>query len=299
MQTEATKKQRIIVTGATSLIGHFLLPKLDSAQFTMLPCTRSSLYQGQQNWHQFDGQTLKSSTPTINEADILIHLGPLRTLPSLIESFSAIGGKRVIAFSSTSRFSKLNSGNASERQLAEALINAEETVVQKCVQTSINWTIFRPTLIYGAGLDKNVSSITRFIQRFGFFPLVGKASGLRQPVHADDLAAACVAIIDNEKTYGKAYDLTGMETLSYKTMIERIFKALGKKPRYLSFPLPLFRFAMKLASFIPSYSHVTADMANRMNEDLCFKYDEAVEDFGFINRDFSPQQVDLVKKPAS
>ena len=292
MLPEPTDEHKIIITGAASLIGHFLLSKLQSVEHAVFAFSRSKQYSSDIKWHLYDGQ-LKTAKPPVEQADVLIHLGPLNVLPEIINEFVAMGGKRIIAFSSTSRFSKLKSGSNLERAFAQELIIAEETISSLCEKHNIAWTIFRPTLIYGAGLDKNVSSITRFIKRFGFFPLVGTGSGLRQPVHADDLASACLMVLNNEKTFNQAYDLVGGETLSYKAMVERIFNTLNKKPRFISFPLSFFRIAMKCAAVIPSYSHITPDMADRMNQPLCFDSEKAISDFGYKNRGFFPQQADL------
>ena len=292
MHSEPFDTQQVIITGATSLVGHFLLPQLKSAGHTIYPFSRSKQSSAEINWHQFD-KSLLSANPAVQEANTLIHLAPLDFLPEIIDEFVLMDGKRIITFSSTSRFSKLKSGSLSERKFAQKLITAEEIVFSRAQQAGVDLTIFRPTLIYGAGLDKNISSITRFIKRFGFFPIVGDGSGLRQPVHADDLAAACVMVLDNEKTFNQAYDLIGGETLSYKEMVERIFIALNKKPRFLSVPLSVFRKAMMCASILPAYSHITPDMADRMNHPLCFDSQKAISDFGYKNRGFMPMQEDL------
>ncbi len=294
MQSEPTEKHNIIITGATSLIGHFLLSRFQSVEHTVFAFSRSKQYSSEIKWHLYNGQ-LKSASPAVKQADVLIHLGPLNILPEIIDEFVAMGGKRIIAFSSTSRFSKLKSGSNSERTFAQELITAEETVSSLCEKLNIAWTIFRPTLIYGAGLDKNVSKITRFIKHFGFFPLVGEGSGLRQPVHADDLAAACLMALQNENTFNRPYDLVGGETISYKEMVERIFSALNKNPRFISIPLPIFRGVMKCVSLLPKYSDLTPDMADRMNHPLCFDSQEAKIDFDYINRGFSPLQEDLIR----
>jgi nucleoside-diphosphate-sugar epimerase len=294
MLSEASDNStNLLVTGATSLIGHFLLPRVQSAGYQLHALSRRTQATHEFPWHVLTSD-LENTHPAIDDASTLIHLGPLRALVPLLESFAKINGQRVIAFSSTSRFSKLKSANLEERHLAKDLIEAETAVSQRCKELNLNLTLFRPTLIYGAGLDKNVSSITRFIRRFGFFPLVGDGSGLRQPVHADDLAAACIAVIDKPETFGKTYDLVGGETLTYRDMVERLFVTLDKKPRFISVPLPVFRLAMRCATIVPSFSHVTPDMADRMNHPLCFSSDEAKADFGYTNRGFAPAQQDLL-----
>ncbi len=293
------KETSIIVTGATSLIGRFLLPLLRNNGYKIHALTRSQKSRSEINnpseeWHHYDG-SLKSVSPKITSANILIHLAPLYSLPDIIEDFVSLGGERIIAFSSTSRFSKKSSTVASEREIAKKLIAAEESVASNCNNHQLAWTIFRPTLIYGAGLDQNVSSIAALIQCLKIFPLVGKSTGLRQPVHAEDLAIACTKILNVKKMPNQSYNLVGGETLTYKEMVERIFLTLKKKPRFMSFPLPLFKALIKCISIIPAYSHLTTEMADRMNQDLCFDSKEAIKDFDYMPREFYPQKKDLIE----
>ena len=64
-------------------------------------------------------------------------------------------------------------------------------------ERGIACTVFRPTLIYGAGTDRSLAPIARFARRWRVLPVPLGANGLRQPVHARDLAAACVAVLAN------------------------------------------------------------------------------------------------------
>ena len=124
--------------------------------------------------------------------------------------------KRVVAFSSTSRFTKQGSSSPRERETARRLAEAEEAVERACRERRIRWTILRPTLVYGGGRDRNVSAIARFVRRFGFFPIAGEGRGKRQPVHAADLARAALAVLDNPATFDRAYDTPGGETLTLR-----------------------------------------------------------------------------------
>jgi nucleoside-diphosphate-sugar epimerase len=221
--------------------------------------------------------------------DALIHIAPLRLLPVLLPGFLARGGRRVICFGTTSRYSKAISGDPKEQAFAAEQIAAESKVAELCQAANAAWTVFRPTLIYGAGMDRNVTVIARLIRRFGLFPLLGAASGRRQPVHADDLAAACVAALAEPKAFNSAYDLVGGETLTYRQMVERIFAAEGRTPRFVPVPLSAFRAAMWCVSRIPRFKDFNVEMARRMNDDLVFDFSDAARDFGFAPRKFEPE----------
>jgi nucleoside-diphosphate-sugar epimerase len=221
-------------------------------------------------------------------AHTLIHLAPIATLPDLLPDFFAQGGSRVIAFSTTSRDAKAASGSADERAFASTVRAAEEATIAACERAQVPWTVLRPTLIYGAGRDRNVMVIARVIRRFGVFPVFGAARGLRQPVHVDDLAAACLAALDSEASHNKDYTLSGGETLSYRDMVARIFVALGKVPRFIEVPLAVFGCAMWLVSRLKRFRDFNPEMARRMNEDLVFDHAAARRDLGFSPRRFEP-----------
>ncbi len=106
----------------------------------------------------FDLADKAAEIPAV-EAGALIHTASPWLLQGWLESFHARSVRRVIAFSSTSRFTKRVSANAYEQEL-----------VTKCERLGMAWTILRPTLIYGgAGGHRNVADIARLIRKFGFF----------------------------------------------------------------------------------------------------------------------------------
>jgi nucleoside-diphosphate-sugar epimerase len=305
----------VLVTGATGVVGSFLLPRLHEAGFTVQAISRRPRARsesgvrpyggpggepGRVRWLSLDlardlpspGQAA-SATPNRSTAELgcdppalLLHAAPIWLLPRLLPPLSELGLRRVVAFSSTSRFTKRDSSSARERDTARRLGEAEEAVESICRERRIAWTIFRPTLIYGGGRDRNVSAIARLVRRLGFVPVAGPALGARQPVHADDLARACLAALDNPATFGKAYDLPGGEILTYAEMVARIARGVGRKPRLLRLPLPALRFAIGLARLLPGFAHLSMEMADRMSEDLTFDDGPARRDFGYAPRGF-------------
>jgi nucleoside-diphosphate-sugar epimerase len=279
--------RRAIVTGATSLIGDFLLPALVRAGFEVHAISRkppiSTVHQ-HIIWHRQDIASDRSTQ--CHGAELLIHLAPLWTLPPILDGLASSGIKRIIAFSSTSLFTKENSGSEEERRMVSRLKQAEEDLQVFCTQQNIDWTIFRPTMVYSLGRDKNVTTIARFIKRFRFFPLVGAGNGLRQPVHAEDLALACLDAIDNPKTFDKSYNLSGGEVLAYRDMVKRISRHIGTRCKIVHIPLPLMRFALGWLSSLPGYRKVTPEAANRINLDMCFDHRDAAADFRFKPQKF-------------
>jgi nucleoside-diphosphate-sugar epimerase len=222
-----------------------------------------------------------------------ICVAPIWVLPDYFPLIEASGARRVVALSSTSRFTKVGSGDTAENAIAAKLIDAEARVQAWAEGRGIEWVVLRPTLIYGQGRDKNISEMARFIRRFGFFPLLGSAQGLRQPIHAEDVAAACVAALQTPGAANRAYNLSGGETLAYREMVARVFAALGRPARLVTVPLWAFRLAVAMLRRLPRYRHWSAAMAERMNRDLVFDHAEAARDFGFKPRGFALVAEDL------
>lgn len=282
-----------MVAGATGVVGHFLLPRLTAAGWEVDALSRRAappdLLPGVR-WHVHDIAAGLDALP-VQRADVLFHAAPLWLAPPLVSPLAARGLRRVVAFGSTSLFTKREAASTSSRTVARALAEAEDALADACAAHGVAWTVFRPTLVYGGGLDRNLSSMARTIRRFGVFPLAGQARGLRQPVHADDLALACLQVVDEPRTIGRAYSLTGGATLPYREMAEQLFAALGRRPRLPKLPVRLLHAVLAAASRLPPFRHLSADMADRMNADQCFDSEEARRDFAYAPRPFDAQAV--------
>jgi nucleoside-diphosphate-sugar epimerase len=217
-------------------------------------------------------------------ADVLIYTAPIWLLPQKLPDFAAAGIKRVVAFSSTAIFGKRDTRDAGERTMVATLAAAEAEVTRLATAHDLKLTILRPTMIYGMGLDINITRMARTIRRFHVMPISMPANGLRQPVQARDLAEAALAAAANPTTCGKAYNLGGGDTLPYRAMVERLFVHLGKTPRLIV--LPFLPQALDLASAVFPFLHVNGEIAHRMNRDLAFDNGPAAGDFGYRPRGF-------------
>ena len=285
MDAENTLKTPVLVLGATSLIGGHLLERLkaedlDPVAFSRRPPSGDACWIG----GDLKDADLDERLPV---AATVFSLSPIWLLPSVLPALKARGMERLIAFSSTSRFTKTDSPDAGERAVALELAGAEAAIETWCAEHGVAWTILRPTLIYDEGRDENVSRIARLVKRFHVMPLSGKGEGLRQPVHAADLAAGALAAAHAPATRDKAYDLVGGETVTYRVMVDRVFEGLGKAPRTLPMPTWLFGLIMRLAK--PFYPGATTAMGTRMGQDLTFDTSQAARDFGWAPRAFHPR----------
>ena len=283
-----------LVIGGANQVSAFLVPALLSsgAQVTVLSRTARPPWIADHPSLQW-----RRDTTTLPEPhEELYYLAPL----GLIDQFHSllVDGVRLVAFSSTSAFTKADSTDSAEQQVA-ATLNAGEIAVQRAAAaTGARWTLLRPTLIYGAGLDANLTRVARFVDRWRYFPLVGSGSGLRQPVHACDLAATAMRAAAPAAPGHACYTLAGGTTLSYRDMIAAVFLSLHRKPRLVTIPHGLLPLAVGIARRLPRWRDLTPAMFDRMNRDLAFDDTPARTDLGHDPRAFAPtattwQRLDL------
>jgi nucleoside-diphosphate-sugar epimerase len=290
-------KKHVGLFGATSLVGMCLLELLKQNGWSVMAFSRRKISSTDPDirWIHIpdDPGDLHGLTGEIEKIASWIFVAPIWVLPDYFPILVKHGAKRIVVVSSTSIFTKSHSGSAEEKSTASKLSNAETRLEQWSAETDVEWIILRPTLIYGRGMDKNISEIIRLIRRLGFFPLLGKGDGLRQPVHAEDVAMTCLASLEKTEIANRVYNLSGGETLSYREMVNRLFTALGQKPRLFHVPLGFFRLAVAMLRLFPRYRHLTMQMAERMNTDLVVDYTDAARDLNFQPRIFQLSSEDL------
>jgi nucleoside-diphosphate-sugar epimerase len=260
------------------------MPRLAQAQIRMFGFSRNA--PEAPGWLRGDlaAPDLETRLPT---APTVLSLSPIWHLPQALSALKIRGMQRLVAFSSTSVFTKAASPDPYERDVVRRLAEGEAAVRTFCDAHGVAWTILRPTLIYAEGQDQNITRLAGLIRRFGVLPLYGKGEGRRQPVHADDLAAAALAAADSFEAEGRAFDLAGGEILTYRKMAERVFEGLGKRPRILPAPEWLWNLGFTLAR--PLLPGATAQMGARMREDLTFNNGPAKRSFDWNPRGFHPK----------
>lgn len=280
--------------GANSLVGECVIPRLSQDGRHTVAFSRhppGGKAEAGVTWLR-----LSAPLPTCAEVSSIkdwLCVAPIWVLPQYFGMIGAFGARRVVALSSTSLFVKGDSSDHGEQDMARRLAEGERALRAWAEAQGVEWVILRPTLIYGCGRDKNLSEIVRFVRRWDFFPLMGQAEGLRQPVHAEDVATACVSALTRQAAANRTYNLSGGETLAYREMVCRVFGALGKLPRLVTIHRWLFRLGVTASHLLPRYRHWTVEMAERMNRDLVFDHADAARDLGFSPRPFRLSPEDL------
>jgi len=276
--------QSSAVIGGSGLVGSYLLDQLVRRGERPLTLMRTAPARADVVYLPCD---LQDPAPiTLAPNTVLYCAAHATLLAPALPNFIRPDLRRLVVLSSTSILTKMDSEIESERSGVRSLVEAERQIIAVCTRNGVGWTILRPPLIYGEGRDHNITPLAHLIRRIGVMPLVGGGKGLRQPLHAEDLARGMIEAAAHPAASNKIYSVPGGETLPYREMIGRIFDALGKPRRTVPVPAALWRAAFPLIR--PMFPGANVAMGLRMMQDMAFDPTPAVNDFGWTARGFHP-----------
>ena len=272
----------VLVLGASGAVGGFLIERLRGRGVTLLAVSRRQPPSSEPHvvWLQHD----LAAGPVAAEASVLVSLGPVRHALEQVCRGRGLG--RVIALSSASTLFKTDSPDLQERALMDELMELEQCLADECRKRSIDLTLIKATMIYGAGGDANVTRVAGLLARLGLAPYCGR--GLRQPVHADDLAALVIECMARGRAAGGTWMVGGGETLSYPALLRRIASASGENCRPLPVPAALMKLALKVAHDCGSLRDIRPVMIDRQRRDLVVDDQPARERLNWRPRPFRP-----------
>lgn len=183
-----------------------------------------------------------------------------------------------------------------ESKVKERKLESENLIKE----SSLNWTILRPTMIYGTPDDPNFSKMINFIKKRGFFVVFGDGQNLIQPIYIEDVAEAIVSILENPRTYKKVYEICGKEPIKYIDMLKivknKIAEKMGRRFRIIHLPISFGKFLISIYNKFSKTPILTPEQIERMRIDKAYSYDEAFRDFGFSPKTFEYGIERLIEK---
>jgi len=269
---------KIILCGANGFTGRIICKEFLRRGINFLAILRpgndtSWMIENGISFRNADLNNYKDLLKVINGANILVSVASIGfgNVPSILKACKKANIKRVIFTSTTSIFTKLNANSKKIRKIAEKQI--------KC--SDLNWTIIRPTMIYGTPDDRNIIRLVRWIDKFPILPVVGNGNNLQQPIFVKDVAKSIILILNNENTFMKSFNIAGAKSITFNEIIYNINFELNKNCRIIYLPskivIKLFKILEKLKVKLP----IKSEQLERLNEDKSFNYENAKKVFNF------------------
>jgi len=275
---------KVLVTGATGFTGSYTVPALLKKGyrvrcFVRKTSTIDDLSARLVDMVVGDLNDMDSFRQALDGMDALVNVASIGFghAPGIVQAVCDARIKRAVFISTTAIYTNLEADSKKTR------IEAERAIIE----SGLDYTIIRPTMIYGSSRDRNICRLIRFLKKYPAIPVFGNGTFLQQPIYVKDLADAIVKVVSTEKTHRRNYNIAGAQPLTFNQIIETISTLLGRKTLRLNLPVgPVvntLRFFEKCAVRFP----ISSEQVLRLNEDKAFDYTAATRDFGFSPLDFS------------
>jgi uncharacterized protein YbjT (DUF2867 family) len=276
---------RLLVTGGSGFLGGYVLRAAASRGHETVGLARSAAAArsvagrgAQPVTGDLDAAAALAGVFAAARCDALVNLASLGFGhgPAIVAAARQAGIRRAIFVSSTAVTTTLAAPTKRVRLAAE-----------QCIRDSgLDWTILRPTMIYGAPGDRNLSRLLALLARAPLLPVPGGGRHLQQPVHVADVADAVLAAAERPGTAGSCYDVAGPEPLTFAELLRISARAVASRTRFVPVPLmPLVAVARGYEQ-LSGHPRIRAEQLRRLAEDKAFVIEDAERDLGYAPREF-------------
>jgi len=165
----------------------------------------------------------------------------VRGTENIINACQRAGVKRYL------HMSALGANTESESKYARTKAEAEDYVR---TTKHLEWTIFRPSIIFGEG-DSFFNKFKTMSALAPVFPVI-EGNTRFQPVWVQDVARAFIESIQNRQTYGKTFELGGPMAYTFRELLELLLRVLSRNRLLLPVPKPAAKIIATFGQFLPT-----------------------------------------------
>ena len=111
-------------------------------------------------------------------------------------------------------------------------------------------TVLRPSIVYSAD-DNFTTNFMTLLNRLPFFPLYYNGNTKFSPIHCSDLTDIIYNVI-SKNIYSKIIECVGPENITFKQILEKLLRSIGKKRLLIPFPLKIAEFSARFFEIMPN-----------------------------------------------
>ncbi|WP_022851364.1 complex I NDUFA9 subunit family protein [Limisalsivibrio acetivorans] len=243
---------KVFLTGSTGFVGSRVMQELLDQGYEVKALVRDKEVPEGVEAVRGDILEPESFEGALGDVDAVIHLiGIIREFPAkgvtfeklhyqasvnIIDAAERAGIKRFIHMSANgSRADAVSDYHKTKYKAEEHLRNS-----------SLEWTIMRPSLIYGPG-DSFINMLAGYMRKAPAFTYFGDGSYPMQPVSVHEVAEIFVNSIKTPETVGKLYPVCGNRVFTYKHLLKKIMHAIDRGMPLL--PVPEFAVSFGITLF--------------------------------------------------
>ena len=259
------KAKNCLIFGGSGQIGRYLIRKLTKNNYRVTVVTRNVYQKGHKIKTQanagyidiveaniFDENKIRkcfeNADLCINLVGILYEKKKGNTFKNIHSLFPSILAKLCAEYKLTHfiHLSALGINEATDSNYAISKLEGEKNIIKNFHKA----TILRPSVVYSVD-DNFTTSFMTYLNRLPIFPLYYSGGTKFTPIHSSDLSDIIYYIIQNN-IYSNVIECIGPEVFSFKEILEKLLKLIGKKRILLPLPYPLAKISAKFLQLLPN-----------------------------------------------
>ena len=258
------KAKNCLIFGGSGQIGRNLIRKLTKNNYKVTVVTRnihqkSYLIKTQANAGYIDiveanifdekiiRELFKRSDICINLIGILFEKKKGNTFKNIHSIFPSILAKLCKEYNHKHfiHLSALGINEAEDSNYAKSKLEGENNIFKNFPLA----TVLRPSVVYSSD-DNFTTNFMTLLNRLPFFPLYYQGKTKFSPIHCSDLTDIIYDVI-SKNIYSKIVECVGPETITFKEIIKKLLKLMGKKRLLIPLPLKLAEISAGFFQMMP------------------------------------------------
>ncbi len=250
----------VLITGGTGFVGRHLARALMDQGHDVVAVSRdpdTSLVPAGVECRAADVTQYDGVEDAIEGVDAVVHLVALSPLyrprggESMHEHVHVQGTRNLLRAMESTGVDRLvhMSSIGADPEGPTAYLRAKGRAEGIVDSSSVDATVFRPTVIFGAG-----DEITGFVRQVTTPYLTALPGGGRQPfqlIWVRDVAGMMAQALEEDRHLGETYEIGGPEVHTLEDITKLIYRAEGRRVTVLPVPMVLAGLAMTLAGPLP------------------------------------------------
>ncbi len=295
---------KVLLTGATGYVGNSLRRRLreEGYELRLLVRSGSEAKLGEDSGYEvLAGDVLNSNAclRACDGVDAVVHLvGIIREFPprgitfdemhpaatfNVIDAALRMGVRRFVHMSALGSRENATSRYHRTKYAAEQIVR----------NSSLSWTIFRPSVIFERG-SEFIATLVDLVKR-RYVPLIGGGKARMQPIALSTVCECMTKTLALPQTQGQIYELGGPEQVTFREMVEGVATALGIRIKTVGVPVWAIRPAVRLMERFSAFP-LTSDQLTMLLEDNVCEVEPYTSVFGTRSESFLRALPSLVQR---
>ena len=268
---------KVFITGGTGFVGKAVIEQVIHAGHGVRALVRTQNAELPEQVERAVGDTTDPASlqDALFGCDAVIHLvGIIREFPGKGITFSRLhtdSTRNILLAAEEPKVKRfLHMSAYGTRENAVTGYHQTKWAAEQLVrESSLDWTIFRPSLIFGPQ-DEFVNMLAELIRKLPVTPVMGDGKYRLQPVSVNDIARGFCNALTTTGSRGQTYLCGGPEAFSYDEILDLIGTAMGKKSVCkLHHPLFLMKPVVKAMQSIPQFPMTSDQLQMLLEENIC------------------------------